>query len=218
MRPQAPILPALTLTLTGLAVLLGNSSVAAKMYKCTDAKGAVSYSQSYDPKRCTGGGAQLDAQGLPIKTMQRQKTAEEIAADKAEAARLAKAKEIADHQATLDNALTSSYVTEAELLRARDQELEVIEANTATSRLSLASQEKSLAEILAHAASFERAKKPVPQTTTDQLKLVRHQIEMTTKQIAQRETEKSKLRAEFEIKLQRYRELKARVDAQRNGL
>ena len=58
----------------------------------------------------------------------------------------------------------------------------------------------------------------MPQTTTDQLKLVRHQIEMTTKQIAQRETEKSKLRAEFEIKLQRYRELKARVDAQRNGL
>lgn len=215
MRLQAPIL---TLTGFALALLLCASTVSAKLYKCTDAKGAVSYSQSYDPKRCTGGGAQLNEQGLPVKTMQRQKTPEEIAADKVEAARVAKAKEIADHQAVLDNALTSSYVTEAELLRARDQELEVVEANTATSRLSLASQEKALAEILAHAASFERAKKPIPQTTTDQLKMVRQQIETTNKQVTEREAEKARIRAEFEIKLLRYRELKARVDAQRNGL
>ncbi len=206
-----------TLSLVALCLLFANTVVHAKIYKCTDAAGKVYYSQTYDPKLCGGGVSQLNAQGMEVKTLERQKTAEELAADREQAKRDAEAKVIAENQAQQDRALMMSYTSEADLQRARLQELEVIQASINTTRLSLASQEKALADILAHAASFERAQKPVPQVTTDQLKMVRQQIEITNKQVLERGHELQRIDTTYETKLARYRELKAKVDSQRSG-
>jgi hypothetical protein len=205
-----------TLFIVG-SLLLASSVVQAKIYKCTDSNGKVFYSQSYDPKLCGGGGSQLNAQGLEIKKLERQKTPEEIQAERAQAKRDADAKVIADAQAQQDRALMMSYTSEADLTRARDQELEVVQASVNTTKLSLASQEKALAEILAHAAGYERAKQPVPQVTADQLKVVRQQIDTTNRQLAERQAEMKRIEASYASKFARYRELKAKVDAQRAG-
>lgn len=188
----------------------------AKIYKCLDAQGKVFYSQSFNPKLCGGGGMQLNDQGLPVKQLQRQKTAEEIRLEQEQAQRDAEAKKIEDAQKQQDNALMMSYNTEADLLRARDQELEVINAGMNTTKLSLASQDKALADLLAHAASFERAKKSVPQVTVDQLKLVRKQIETINRQLSGRTAELERVKASYQAKLERYRELKANIEAQRS--
>ena len=206
-----------TAALIVTSLMLASQGAAAKIYKCTDAAGKVYYSQTYDAKMCGGGGAQLNEQGLPVKAIQRQKTAEELAAERAEAKRAAEAKVIADAQAQQDRALMMSYTSEADLLRARDQELEVVKATANTAKLALTSQEKALAEILAHAAGYERAKQPVPQVTSDQLKVVRAQIDTTNRQLAERQAELKKIEANYEVKLARYRELQAKVDAQRAG-
>jgi hypothetical protein len=198
-------------------LLLASSVAQAKIYKCTDTKGKVFYSQSYDPKLCGGGGSQLNEQGLEVKKLERQKTPEEIQAEREQAKRAAEAQVIADAQAQQDRALMMSYTSEADLQRARDQELEVVQASVNTTKLSLASQEKALAEILAHAASFERAKTPVPQVTTDQLKVVRQQIDTTNRQLAERQAEMKRIEATYTAKFARYRELKAKIDAQRAG-
>ncbi len=202
--------------LAAAGLMLAIPDAHAKIYKCTDAAGKVFYSQSYDPKTC-GGGSQLNDQGLPIKTIERQKTMEEIAAERAQAKADADAKIIADAKAQQDRALMMSYTSEADLQRAQTQELEVVKASINTTKLSLASQEKALAEILAHAASFERAKKPVPQVTTDQLTMVRQQIDTTNKQVIERNLELKRIEDNYEVKLARYRELKSKVDAQRAG-
>ncbi len=200
------------------SVLLASSAVQAKIYKCTDNTGKVFYSQSYDPKLCGGGGSQLNEQGLEVKKLERQKTPEEIQAERAQAKRDAEAKVIADAQAQQDRALMMSYTSEADLARARDQELEVVQASVNTTKLSLASQEKALAEILAHAAGFERAKQPVPRVTADQLKVVRQQIDTTNRQLTERQAERKRIEASYATKFARYRELKAKVDAQRAGI
>jgi hypothetical protein len=205
------------LTLAALGLMLASTQVQAKIYKCTDAAGKVYYSQTYDPKMCGGGVSQLNAQGMEVKKLERQKTAEELAADREQAKRDAEAKVVAENQAQQDRALMMSYTSEADLERARLQELEVVQASINTTKLSLASQEKALADILAHAASFERAKKPVPQVTADQLKMVRQQIEITSKQVAERGEELKRINGSYEAKLARYRELKAKVDSQRAG-
>jgi hypothetical protein len=205
------------LTLVAASLMLVSQGAFAKIYKCTDTKGKVYYSQSYDPKLCGGGGSQLNDQGLPVKTLQRQKTPEEIAAEREKAKRDADAKVIADAQAQQDRALMMSYTSEEDLKRARDQELEVVQASANTTKMSLASQEKALAEILAHAATFERAKKPVPQVTADQLKIVRQQIETTNRQLLERQADYKRVEASFQAKFARYRELKSKVDAQRTG-
>jgi hypothetical protein len=197
--------------------LLASSAAQAKIYKCTDSKGKVFYSQAYDPKLCGGGGSQLNDQGLEVKKIERQKTPEEILAEREQAKRDAEAKIVAEAQAQQDRALMMSYTSEVDLKRARDQELEVVQASINTTKLSLASQEKALAEILAHAASFERAKKPVPQVTADQLKVVRQQIDTTNRQLTERQAEMKRIDAAYTAKFARYRELKAKVDAQRAG-
>ena len=202
---------------TMISLLMVSSLASAKIYKCTDTTGKVYYTQSYDPKTCGGGGSQLNDQGLEVKKLERQKTPEEIQAEREQAKRDADAKVIADAQAQQDRALMMSYNSEEELLRSRDQELEVIQATVNTTKLSLASQEKALAEILAHAATFERAKKPVPQVTADQLKVVRQQIETTNRQLAERVAETKRIQDSYQTKLARYRELKTKMDAQRSG-
>lgn len=192
-------------------------TVSAKIYKCTDAAGKVYYSQSFDPKTCAGGGAQLNAQGLQVKTLERQKSAEELAAEKAEAERAAEAAKIAEAKAQQDRALSLSYDSEDDLMRARDQELEVADARIETAQLTRKSQEKTLSELLQHAASFELAKQPVPAATTEKLTQVRALIETANRQIAEQEAAKQKLQSDYEVKLARYRELKARTDQQHQG-
>lgn len=205
-------------TLAALISLLLVSPLAmAKIYKCTDSSGKVFYSQSFDPKTCGGGGSQLNDQGLEVRKLERQKSPEEIKAEHEQAKRDADAKVISDAQAQQDRALMMSYNSEDELKRSRDQEMEVVQATVNTTKLSLASQEKALAEILAHAATFERAKKPVPQVTSDQLKIVRQQIETTNRQLGERVAETKRIEEAFVTKLARYRELKAKVEAQRTG-
>ncbi len=199
----------------GLAVIA--PSVSAKIYKCTDANGKVYYSQSFDPKTCAGGGAQLNNQGLTVKAMERQKTPQEIATEKAAAERAAEAAKVAEAQAQQDRALSLSYNSEADLLRTRDQEMQVADARIETARLTKKSQEKTLSELLQHAASFELAKQPVPAATTDKLTQVRALIETANRQIAVHEAGKKQLQADYEVKLARYRELKARTEQQHQG-
>lgn len=206
-----------TAVLLATSMMLASPDAFAKIYRCTDNQGKVFYSQSYDPKLCGGGGSQLNDQGLEVKKLERQKTPEEIQAEREQAKRDAAAKVISDAQAQQDRALMMSYTSEEDLKRASAQELDVVLASVNTTKLSLASQEKALAEILAHAASFERAKKPVPQVTTDQLKIVRQQIDTTNRQIGERRAEMKRIEANYEAKLARYRELKSKVDAQRAG-
>lgn len=199
------------------SLLLASPGAFAKIYKCIDNQGKVYYSQSFDPKLCGGGGSQLNDQGLEVKKLERQKTPEEIQAERDQAKRDAEAKLISDAQAQQDRALMMSYTSEEDLKRASAQELEAVLASVNTTKLSLASQEKALAEILAHAASFERAKKPVPRVTSDQLKIVRQQIDTTNRQIGVRRAEMKRIEANYAAKLARYRELKSKVEAQRSG-
>ena len=91
------------------------------------------------------------------------------------------------------------------------------EARIATARLTQRSQEKTLSELLQHAASFELAKQPIPKTTTDKLAQVRGLIETANRQIAEQEAAKKQLQADYEDKLIRYRELKARTQQQHQG-
>jgi site-specific recombinase XerC len=103
-----------------------------------------------------------------------------------------------------------SFNTEDDLQRALEQELNVIDANISTSRLTMASQEKNLSELLAHAADYERNKKPVPADVAASIATVRTQIEAQQKSLAEREASKNTVRKDFAAKLVRWRELTAK--------
>ena len=197
-----------SLVVLGLVVALPVS--AGKLYKWVDEKGNVHYSDRVPPEAAKLAREEKNQDGVTVKEVARAKTEEELAAEAAQRVKDEEARKIAEAQAQADRALMLSYTTEDDLLRAREQELGVIEANMATAKLTIASQEKNLSDLLAHAADFERNKKPVPQAVTDSIAHVRAQIEAQQKTLKEREGSKETVHNEYESKLLRWRELSAK--------
>lgn len=148
---------------------------------------------------------------MAVKQIERQKSAEEIAAEKAEQARLAEEQRKAEEIRQADQVLMMSYASAEDLERAHAQELQVIDTSIATTQLQVQSQEKSLAELLAGAAEAERAGRPVPDTIATGIATVRRQIEEQNAFIARKEAEKQAKNREFEAKLAHYKELTRKV-------
>ncbi len=192
------------------ALIVALPASAGKLYKWVDEKGNVHYSDRVPPEAAKLAREEKNQDGVTVKEVARAKTQEELAAEAAQRVKDEEARKIAEAQAQADRALTLSYTSEDDLVRAREQELGVIEANMATAKLTIASQEKNLSELLAHAADFERNKKPVPQAVTDSIAHVRAQIEAQQKTLKEREASKQSVRDEYEAKLLRWRELSAK--------
>ena len=192
------------------ALIVALPASAGKLYKWVDEKGNVHYSDRVPPEAAKLAREEKNQDGVTVKEVARAKTQEELAAEAAQRVKDEEARKIAEAQAQADRALTLSYTSEDDLVRAREQELGVIEANMATAKLTIASQEKNLSELLAHAADFERNKKPVPQAVTDSIAHVRAQIEAQQKTLKEREGSKDIVHNEYEAKLLRWRELSAK--------
>jgi len=192
------------------ALIVALPASAGELYKWVDEKGNVHYSDRVPPEAAKLAREEKNQDGVTVKEVARAKTQEELAAEAAQRVKDEEARKIAEAQAQADRALTLSYTSEDDLVRAREQELGVIETNMATAKLTIASQEKNLSELLAHAADFERNKKPVPQAVTDSIAHVRAQIEAQQKTLKEREASKQSVRDEYEAKLLRWRELSAK--------
>ncbi len=193
----------------GSLFMLPASAQGKKLYKWVDENGKVHFSDTVPADQLKKGRQEIS--GASVKTVDRQKTAEELAADRVLAEKAAEQQKIDDATAQADNALMLSYATEADLLRARDQELDVVESTLATNRLGIASHEKSLTDMLASAAEVERAKKIIPKTVTESIAKIRKDLEDQKKMYADREASKATIMKDYEKKVARYRELKAKA-------
>ena len=201
---------AILVSLFALGFVVATPAVAGKLYKWVDEKGNVHYSDKVPPEAAKLARQEMSQAGVTVRRVERAKTQEELAAEAAQRLKDDEAHKLAEVQAQADRALMQSYSTEADLLRMRDQEMGVIESNMATAKLTIGSQEKSLSDLLAHAADFERNKKAVPKNVVDSIAAVRAQIEAQQKTLVEREASKATLRKEFEAKLARWRELSAK--------
>jgi len=191
----------------GLAFASGGAQAAGKIYKCKNADGSSFYSQTFDPKLCTQGGAQLNDQGLAVKQFERPKTEEELAALKVQAAAEAEAKAKLEAQLQQDQVLLMSFSSEADLQRTHDQQMQAIDTAIATAKLQLVNQQRSLADLLASAAESERANQAVSDSLAANIATVRKTIEEENTFIARKEAEKAEAGVEFEKKLAHYREV-----------
>ena len=197
-----------------VSVLVLGLSVAApasagKLYKWVDEKGNVHYSDKVPPEAAKLARSEMNQDGVTVKQVDRAKTVAELAAEEMQRIKDEEDRKLAEAQAQADRALMLSYTTEGDLLRARDQELGVIDANMTTAKLTMSSQENNLSELLAHAADYERKKQPIPKPVADSIANVRSQIESQQKLLAQRETEKIQVGKDYAAKLLRWRELSA---------
>lgn len=201
-----------------LALLIAAApATATSIYKCKDEAGNIYLSQTFDPARCAGGGAEINERGNVVREIERRKTPEELAAEEAAAAAAAEAEQRRQAQAQADRVLLMSYASEEELRRSNAQELEVIESAIQTGRLQMARHERHLAELLAQAADLERAGQTVPADLAGRIDAVRAQIEESRAFVTRKRAEKAQSTLEFTLRLVRYRELRARQEALMRG-
>lgn len=196
-----------------LLVAVAAPADAQKLYRWTDKNGQVQYTDQLPPEAAGDERAELNKQGVTVTRTERARTPEEQAAYEAEQAKLAEQTREAEERAKMDAVLIGSYPTEADLQRSYKERFDLIEQSLESARVSIRSQEKSLADLLAHAADLERNGKPVSQTVVDSITRTRAQVSEQRGYLQRREAEGTALRAEFDALVKRYRELKGETPA-----
>jgi hypothetical protein len=202
MRPVALVVSALVLS------LLSATAFAQKLYRWVDAEGKVHYTDTLPPEAVDQAREEISRSGTTVNRVERALTAEERAAQEAEAAENARLAAIKAEQDKMDAALTGSYATEADLARAYRERFDLLDQSLEAARVGIRSQERSLEEQLAHAAALERGGKPVPATVQSTIDSARKQVEDQREFLRRRESERQNLQTEYDDILQRYRLLK----------
>lgn len=203
----------LSLIIAALTLAAGTASVTAadksehNRYKWKDAEGNLHFDDVLPEEAMRLGYDIVNSYGIIVRHVERLKTAEEIKIDEAEAARKATAKRIADEQAKADQQTLAAYPNEHDLVDAQKAQLAMLDQNIHATEISLQSQEKSLTEMLSHAADLDRNGKPVPTTLQSQIDTLRRNIGQQKDYISGKEQEKLDIAKKFEVELERYRRL-----------
>jgi hypothetical protein len=205
----------LALVIAGPAWAAGSGSQPHQRYKWTDGEGNLHYSDALPPEAVRYGYEIVNPQGVVIKHVDRPKTAEERAAAKAEIAKAQAAKDSADARVRNDKQMLAAYPTEDDLKRAQHQQADMMETNLTSARVSLQSQEKSLAELLGHAADLDANGKPIPAILTKKIADLRKQVDEQRTYIGRKQKERDDTIAHFDDDLAHYRSLKEPQEADR---
>jgi hypothetical protein len=184
-------------------------------FKWHDAEGNLHYSDALPAEAVKYGYDLVNPQGVVIKHVDRAKTAEERVAAKAELAKTQAAKDAAESRVRTDQQMLAAYPSEEDLKRAQHQQSEMLEQNLTSARISLQSQEKSLAELLGHAAELDSSGKAVPPELAKRIGTLRKQVEDQRGYIARKESERDQTVARFDDELAHYRSLKSAASANR---
>ncbi|MFT3790322.1 MAG: hypothetical protein QM741_04430 [Rudaea sp.] len=208
MRPTIVI--ALTFALTAAASNAAAQDKAAhNRYRWIDPHGSVQYADSPTAEALQAGYDVINARGSVVRHVDRAKTAEEKQVEANAAAASTLDKQRASEAARADQQLLQAYSSEQALIDAQKGRIVAIDQELANVKVSQADQEKSLAEQLAYASTFERDGKPVPAPVKQQIETLRENVEaqkkFTATKLAEREQSEQRARAE----LAHYRELRA---------
>ncbi len=178
-------------------------------YKWRDAAGNLHYADTLPADAARLGYEIVSPQGIVIKRVERAKTPEEVAADKASAATDKAARSAQEQRQRADTQLLAGYPEERDLERAQKQKLELLDQQVVAAQISLRSQEQTLADALAQAAEAERTERGLPAAQAKQLSDLRLQVDAQRQVVSRRIAEREAARSAFAQELARYRELKS---------
>lgn len=183
-------------------------------YRWTDAQGVVHFDDVLSDAAIQAGYDIIGGGGMKIRHVDPPKTAEQQKADdKAEAEKKA-VEQAAATQAQQDAQMLAAYPTEQALSEAHNAQLAMIDQYIQSTQISLQSQEKSLTDMLSHAADLERTGKPIPATLSQQIESLRSNIEKQKAYIAGQQQEKIDSATKFETELAHYREVRGKPRSQ----
>lgn len=193
---------------SALAAALGASAVhAGKLYKWTDEKGVVHYSETLPPDAKDRSNTEIDKKGRELRKNDAALSAAQIKAlEDDKERRKAEEKQLAE-QKRRDNALLNTYTTEAEIDGARDralagatQSFQAIDARLKTARGKIDALRKQVAD-------WKAKGKPVPESLKEDIAAAEREEAKIALDLKAKETEMQNLRQKYETDKARFSEL-----------
>lgn len=183
-------------------LLIGITLAQAGMYRWVDSNGHVQYGDTLPITYQKSGAAELNKQGQVIK---RTASAPEREAEAASLAEQAKLKRVADEQARLDRALTSTYTTEAEIDLARDRALAHHRLAIQGAEIRAKMVEANLKDLHTRVGTITGAKRPVPANLQMQLTQSEKESLELKRTILQNQEAMIKVREKYDADKQRFK-------------
>jgi hypothetical protein len=191
-----------------VTVLTAHAQNTGIRYHWHDGKGLSHYSDSLTAEAMKYGYDLVNDQGLVIRHVEHQLSpAERVAAEKV-AAEQAAQRQVDDARRRSDLQLLNAYGDEASLKATQQQQLDTIDQQMNTTRMSLRSQEKALADLLARAAELERAKQAVPRQLADAITRQRNVVAGQHAALQRQQDERAAAEKQGQQQLEHYRLLK----------
>lgn len=189
-------------------LLIGITLAQAGMYRWVDSAGRVQYGDTLPATYQKSGASELNKQGQVVKRTASASEREVEATNKAEQAKL---KRIADEQARLDRALTSTYTTEAEIDLARDRALAHHKLAIEGAEIRAKAVNANLTELQTRAGKITQAKRPIPPNLQTQLAQSEKESLELKRTVLQNEEAMVKVREKYDADKQRFKVLLAKT-------
>jgi hypothetical protein len=187
-----------------IALSLAAPAAAQQLYKWTDEKGNVHYTDKVPEQR---GGVVLDKQGRPVRTIEAPPTPEQLRERQAEADRLKATEREREAAARRDRALLASYTTESEIDLAKARASATYETQIQSAQAYMSQLTRRKQDIDARKARF--GDKPIPPQLEAESATVDTEYAKNTDLVAQKRRDLAAVVARYEADKARWRELKA---------
>lgn len=208
----SPLLLCIALTLA-----LSPAAHGAKFYRWVDENGQVYYSDKVPQEHIKQKREELDDRGIVIRTIDAAKTPEQLAEEQRQA-KLREAQAQQRREAELhDQWLLSTYRSEHDLIRARDDKIATIESSAKLTRERVDGLKKDLEKMRSAAANHERAGKAVPEELRSDITKVERQIAEHLDFYLKKKQEQTQIGVAYDRDLARLNELLARKKQEKSG-
>jgi hypothetical protein len=194
-----------TLILLACAAALAGPAAAQKLYKYTDAKGNVIYTDKLPPSAAGKPSEQLNRQGTVTKRNEGALTPEQIVAKEAERKRKLEEDVAAKEERRKNMALLNTYSSEQDIAEARERAIKANADAVEEAQKKLGDAQKRQKELASEAEFY--VKKPMPAKLKQDIQVNDAAIASHTELLEKKKKEIDAINARYDEDLRRYREL-----------
>lgn len=159
-----------------LAVTAATAMAAGKLYKWTDENGTVHYGDKIPPQYAKDQRQVLNDQGLTVRTLQAQKTEQEIKAAQARKAAAKEKQQRESQQAARDKMLLDTYTSIDDIKQSMNSRLQALQGQMKITGTTINNLQNTLVRLDQQAKNFKARKKPLPDNLQKQLELTRREL------------------------------------------
>ena len=191
------------------ALLCATTAFADRTFKWVDNEGHIHYGNRVPPEYAKLERKVINERGRTIKVYDALKTPEQKQQEKQLAEAAAKNKALAEKQAIHDRSLLATYLSEDDMLLAKNGKVASVDALLQLTSSRVNSMNERLLRLTEEAATYERSGKALPVSLESQINNLRVQITTNEAFIKEKEHDRNSIIRKFDADIKRYIELTA---------